>query len=433
MKKVVIPAMLALFSVFFLNACKPEQKTVAPMPPSPVVIVEAKKLDCPRYLECLGTTHSLQSVDIVPQVSGQIMKVPFTQGEIIREGEIIAEIDSRPYDAAVKQAKALLNQYEAQLKIDELEVKRNEKLVKDSYIDRQTYDTYLAKVEMDKALVESAKAGLIKAQIDLDWCVIKAPFTGKIGFRELDVGNVAKAGTSRITTIEQVDTLYIDFVVPSQHLYEARTFMEKNGGFLDLQIKYIEATMRDKVLNAKAKIVQNKIRYKSGTAIIRGEIDNKNGLFWPNQPVKVNMIFEVMKDAILIPYAAVETGPNETKYVYAADVVEWPVRLVKKYPVKIIQINDDSTCVVQGIPVGANVITMGQLAVSMGAYALAYSSTIAGMPYGKDGKTIEPASIRDFLGSATMIAEKLRAQKAQANGAKAPQQAPVSKPEEKSK
>ena len=397
-------------AALMLFACQKKKAPQAPRPPSPVVVQDSITLDAPRFIECMGTMHSLQSVAITPQVGGQLVEVNFTQGAYVKEGDVIARIDPRPYEAAVERARGALKQAQAQLEIDQLEVNRNRKLVKDNYVDKQTFDAYLAKVEVDKGVIESCRGDLKTAEINLQWCEIKAPISGRIGLREADLGNVVAANSSRITTIEQLDKLYVDFVIPNQYLFEVRSFMEKNGGKLDIDVKYIEENMRGKSRRATVSIIQNQIRYKSGTVILRGEIDNKDSLFWPNQPVKVNLILETIKNAVSINYAALETAPDGGKYIYTADVREWPVREVKRVGVEVIQINDDGTCLVKGLKGGTSVVVTGQLAVSMGSYALAYSSTLMGLPYGKDGKPINPKDLKEFLANATVIAQKLRAE-----------------------
>ena len=188
------------------------------------------------------------------------------------------------------QAQGSLRQAEAQLKIDSLDVERNKKLAKDNYIDKQTFDTLVAKVEVDKGIVETCKAALMTAQINLDWCKIKSPISGKVGLY-----NVVAAGSSIITTIEQVDNLYVDFVVPSQSLYDVKRFMESNGGKTHVDVSYIENNLGNRKTVAEVDIILNKIRYESGTAILRGKLDNKDGLFWPNQPVKVRVNLKEQK------------------------------------------------------------------------------------------------------------------------------------------
>ena len=128
----------------------------------------------------------------------------------------------------------------------------------------------------------------------------------------------------------------------------------------------------------------------------------------------MNLILETIKNAVSINYAALETAPDGGKYIYTADVCEWPVREVKRVGVEVIQINDDGSCLVKGLKGGTSVVVTGQLAVSMGSYALAYSSTLMGLPYGKDGKPINPKDLKEFLANATAIAQKLRAEAAAA-------------------
>jgi len=429
--KNTVRIVLSLAALIAFGACTKKEEAKVSRPPSPVVLGSAQTKNAPRYLECLGTIHSFNSVSVMPQVTGQIVEITFKQGDIVKEGDIIAKIDPRPFQAAVMQAQGNLNQALAQLKIDELEVTRNKTLVKDKYIDQQTFDTYVAKVEMDKGVIETCRGALEQAKINLEWCTIKSPVGGKIGFYEIDLGNIVNANVSKITSIEQIDKLYVDFVIPNQFLNEVKTFMDKNGGKLDLVVKYIEDDMRHLSQDATVSIIQNQVRYQSGTVVLRGELENSKGIFWPNQPIKANLVLESLKDAVVIPYQSIETGPVG-KYVYAAKVAEWPVRLIEKKTVEIIQVNDDGTAIVKGVNGGDDLVINGQLGVSMGSFALAYSSTLMGLPYEQDGKTtINPAKLHEFIGNATQIAEKLRAQEHAKAAAKAAPQAEAKKDENK--
>ena len=144
MKEIFIPAIFA--AALCLAACGKKETPKVSMPPTPATLVEAVGKTVPSYISTLGTTASLQSVNIVPQVSGQIVSINFKQGDMVKAGQILAVVDKRPYEAAVKQAEGNLLQARAQLKIDELQVERNRKLAKDNYVDKQTFDSLLAKV-----------------------------------------------------------------------------------------------------------------------------------------------------------------------------------------------------------------------------------------------------------------------------------------------
>ena len=367
----------------------------------------------------------MHSVNVVPQVSGQIVKINFKQGQHVNAGDVLAEIDSRPYEAAVLQAQGSLRQAEAQLKIDSLDVERNKKLAKDNYIDKQTFDTLVAKVEVDKGVVETCKAALMTAQINLDWCKIKSPISGKVGLYNINSGNVVAAGSSIITTIEQVDNLYVDFVVPSQSLYDVKRFMESNGGKTHVDVSYIENNLGNRKTVAEVDIILNKIRYESGTAILRGKLDNKDGLFWPNQPVKVRVNLDEQKGAVLIPNICIQIGP-QSHFVYVATPYKDGVYIIKQTDVEEGQLFDNDMRAVTGVKAGEFVVkNTSNLRLQAGPFV--YAATPQGLIIGADSKPIiDPAKMREFMVNATKIADELRAKfMKQSAEAAAKKQAPI--------
>ena len=383
MKLIQIAAISAAVSILTFGCQKKIEKKVS-YPPTPATLAKAEGKNVRRYIDTLGTISSLHSVNVVPQVSGQIVKINFKQGQHVNAGDVLAEIDSRPYEAAVLQAQGSLRQAEAQLKIDSLDVERNKKLAKDNYIDKQTFDTLVAKVEVDKGVVETCKAALMTAQINLDWCKIKSPISGKVGLYNINSGNVVAAGSSIITTIEQVDNLYVDFVVPSQSLYDVKRFMESNGGKTHVDVSYIENNLGNRKTVAEVDIILNKIRYESGTAILRGKLDNKDGLFWPNQPVKVRVNLDEQKGAVLIPNICIQIGP-QSHFVYVATPYKDGVYIIKQTDVEEGQMFDNDMRAVT-----------------------------------------DPAKMREFMVNATKVADELRAKFVkQSAEAAAKKQAPI--------
>ena len=323
------------------------------------------------------------------------------------------------------QAQGSLRQAEAQLKIDSLDVERNKKLAKDNYIDKQTFDTLVAKVEVDKGIVETCKAALMTAQINLDWCKIKSPISGKVGLYNINSGNVVAAGSSIITTIEQVDNLYVDFVVPSQSLYDVKRFMESNGGKTHVDVSYIENNLGNRKTVAEVDIILNKIRYESGTAILRGKLDNKDGLFWPNQPVKVRVNLEEQKDAVLIPNICIQIGPK-SHFVYVATPYKDGVYIIKQTDVEEGQLFDNDMRAVTGVKAGEFVVkNTSNLRLQAGPFV--YAATPQGFIIGADSKPIiDPAKMREFMVNATNVADELRAKfMKQAAEAAAKKQAPI--------
>lgn len=424
MKLIQIAAISAAVSILTFGCQKKIEKKVS-YPPTPATLAKAEGKNVRKYIDTLGTISSLHSVNVVPQVSGQIVKINFKQGQHVNAGDVLAEIDSRPYEAAVLQAQGSLRQAEAQLKIDSLDVERNKKLAKDNYIDKQTFDTLVAKVEVDKGIVETCKAALMTAQINLDWCKIKSPISGKVGLYNINSGNVVAAGSSIITTIEQVDNLYVDFVVPSQSLYDVKRFMESNGGKTHVDVSYIENNLGNRKTVAEVDIILNKIRYESGTAILRGKLDNKDGLFWPNQPVKVRVNLEEQKDAVLIPNICIQIGPKN-HFVYVATPYKDGVYIIKQTDVEEGQLFDNDMRAVTGVKAGEFVVkNTSNLRLQAGPFV--YAATPQGLIIGADSKPIiDPAKMREFMVNATKVADELRAKfMKQAAEAAAKKQAPI--------
>lgn len=424
MKLIQIAAISAAVSILTFGCQKKIEKKVS-YPPTPATLAKAEGKNVRRYIDTLGTISSLHSVNVVPQVSGQIVKINFKQGQHVNAGDVLAEIDSRPYEAAVLQAQGSLRQAEAQLKIDSLDVERNKKLAKDNYIDKQTFDTLVAKVEVDKGVVETCKAALMTAQINLDWCKIKSPISGKVGLYNINSGNVVAAGSSIITTIEQVDNLYVDFVVPSQSLYDVKRFMESNGGKTHVDVSYIENNLGNRKTVAEVDIILNKIRYESGTAILRGKLDNKDGLFWPNQPVKVRVNLDEQKGAVLIPNICIQIGP-QSHFVYVATPYKDGVYIIKQTDVEEGQMFDNDMRAVTGVKAGEFVVkNTNNLRLQAGPFV--YAATPQGLIIGADSKPIiDPAKMREFMVNATKVADELRAKfMKQSAEAAAKKQAPI--------
>lgn len=401
---------IAISALALLCACtQKDQKKHMSIPPTPAQLVQAQAGDVREYISTMGTTASVNSVNIVPEVSGKIVSINFEQGERVKKGDVLAVIDQRPYKAALMQAQGTLLQAQAQLKIDELSVERNRKLAKDGYVDKQTFDALIAKVEVDKGVVEAAKAALETAQINLDWCSVKAPVDGKAGFYNTNLGNFVAAGSTVLTTIENVDELYVDFVVPSQRLFDVMQVMNKNGGKIEVDVSYIEDDYSAKrTRKASVDTVLNKIRYESGTAVLRGRLGNSDGMFWPNQPVMVKVNLEEIDGSVLVPDICVQLnalGP----YVYVASPVKDGVYKISMRQVQKGQLFGDMRAI-RGVEPGAQVVLrVSQLRLQAGPFV--YATTQNGEIIGADGKLVTTREgMAAFMAKAASVADELRAQ-----------------------
>ncbi len=406
MKKYIILPLLA--TVLFCGCKKKEQPKQTSFPPTPAEFVSAKKADLHAYISTMGTIASEHSVNIVPQVSGQIVAINFKQGQNVKKGEILAVIDKRPFVALVKQAEGNLRQAQAQLKIDQLSVERNKKLAKDGYVDKQTFDSLVAKVEVDKGVVETAQANLETAKINLDWCDIKAPADGKVGLYNINVGNFVSAGSSVITTIENVEKLFVDFVVPSQRLHDVMNFMKARGGKLVVEVSYIEDDFSSRARKAEVEIVLNKIRYESGTAVLRGKLENSDYLFWPNQPVRVKVDLDKLENAVLIPDMCIQLNAKGP-YVYVGTPIKDGVYSVAMRQIQKGQLYGYDRAVF-GLKDGDKVVLrVSQLRLQAGPFV--YSASADGAIIGADGKVIKDKNTMFmFMKTATQVADSLRAE-----------------------
>lgn len=423
--KISVALIICGCAALALTACKKQEKQQVMRPPAAVVLKAAESRDVNRFIETLGTTDSVESVSIIPQVSGQLVSLNFNQGDIVKRGQVLATIDKRPYEANVLAAKAAVALAKAQLSIDTLEVERNRKLAEQNYVDKQTFDSYLAKVEADKAQLAAAEAQLRLAEINLDWCDVKAPVDGKVGLFNLDKGNIVSANSpsSMITTLERMDELYVDFFVPGDRQFDVRKLMQQRGGNLDIEVSYIDKKLNSYTRKGRVSIMENRNRYQSATLVLRGVLDNKDGMFWPSQSVKVRLEMELCKDGILISSAAVMVD-NAGKYVYVARPFGNALYTIQKLPVEIVQQFPNGDYLVGGLKSGDLVVERGQLLIAQGA--LAYAATPQGLPLDENFKPINPAEIKNFIGKVTKInAEYLaKAAAARASGASGQPQPP---------
>lgn len=410
MKNTAITSAICAMSAFLIFGCAKEEQ-VRIMPPTPALLVESAKKDVEQYVSTLGTTASAQSVSVIPQVSGQITKINFKQGEFVKKGQVLAVIDPRPYEAAVKQAEGNLAQAKAQLKIDELEVERNKKLAKDNFIAKQTFDSLVARVEVDKGVIDAAQAALDTAKINLDWCYVKAPVSGKVGFYNITSGNIVTANTptSTITTIEDVDNLYVDFVVPSQRLSEIMALMKEKGGKIEMEVSYIESDLKHKTRTTFAEIVMNKIRYETGTAVLRGVLENKDHLFWPDQPVKVILKLHSLKDAVLVPEICVQAGLLGS-FLYVAHPNKDGVFVMEQVQVETGQLYEGNMRLVKTDKMkGGELVSERVMELLLQAGPFVYRATEDGGVYGADGKVLtSKEEVAKFMQTATQTTQALR-------------------------
>lgn len=333
------------------------QKGPPRAPAIPVSVAPVQKTDFPVYLTGLGTVAGFNTVQVRTRVDGQIDKIAFTEGQIVKEGELLASIDPRPYQATLDQAKAKKAQDEANLANANLELQRAMKL--GEFATAQRVDTQRSTVAQLTAQIAADEAAISNAQTQLDYTQVKTPITGVAGLRQVDVGNIVTASTQTgIVTISQVEPISVIFTAPEDQLpYIAEG--QKAGA-----LKVIAFTTDGKKTLAEGKlaVINNQVDTTSGTIRLKAVFDNKDHALWPGQSVSTRLLVRTLKDATVVPDDAVQ---HSTNGLYAYTVNQDNKAEVHK--IKVSYAIDGRSVIDEGLNPGQQVITGGQFKVQPGS------------------------------------------------------------------
>lgn len=332
---------------------KPQQKQI---PPRPIQSGVAVQKDVPIYIESFGNLTSPNNVDIKSQVTGKIQEVHFTEGDIVKKGDMLFTIDPSEYQANLNKAKAAVTQDLADLKLKKDTLARNKLLIEKNVISQQDFEKYETDVASAEAKLELDQAEVEFQKINLQYCSIAAPIDGITGKRQVDPGNIISANTGpTLVNIKSVDPLYIDFTIIEKDLDRARSSMTESKLTVDI------VTEDNNKFSGQLSFLDNAVDDTTGTVSLRGIIPNSDKKLWPGQFVRVKLILGYEKDAILVPAPAVKLGQKGTYvFVVSAD---------NKADLRIVQIGnrqDDYIVVKEGVKVGEKVVTMGQMGLAPG-------------------------------------------------------------------
>jgi multidrug efflux system membrane fusion protein len=321
-----------------------------------VSVAPVEKSDFPVYLTGLGTVQGFNTVVMRTRVDGQIDKIAFKEGQLVNQGDLLAEIDPRPYQASLDQAKAKKEQDEANLANANLDLQRFTKL--GEFATRQQLDTQRSTVQQLTAQIAADAAAIFNAQTQLDYTAVKAPISGVVGLRQVDIGNIVNAATQTgIVTIAQIEPIAVIFTAPEEQLpyiNEAQTIQP---------LRTIAITTDGKKLLAEGKlaVVNNQVDSTSGTVRLKAVFDNKNHALWPGQSVSTRLLVQTLKDATVVPDEAIQHG---TEGLYAFVVNQ--DNKAELHKVKVSQSIDGRSVVESGLSPGQKVITAGQYKVQAG-------------------------------------------------------------------
>ena len=326
--------------------------------PAPVSVARARRVDYPIYLDGLGQVQAYNTVTVRTRVDGQVVKIAFAEGQMVKAGDLIAQIDPRPYQAALDQAKAKKAQDEANLANAKLDLQRYATLAKQSFATQQQLDTQSALVSQLIAQIAADAASIDAAAVQLDYTTIRAPISGRTGFRLVDEGNiVAAAQQTGIVTIAQLQPIAVVFTAPENEVVRINAALA--AGSPDVQVLN---SGDDKVLaNGRLIVTDNQVDAAAGSIRLKAEFENKDNALWPGLAVSTRLNVGVAKDALVVPEATIQRGPNGL-FVY---VVDDQSRAVLR-PVIVPYQDQDRAVIEKGVSDGERVITAGQYVLQNG-------------------------------------------------------------------
>jgi membrane fusion protein, multidrug efflux system len=331
--------------------------------PLPVSVVTAAKGEIPITVNALGTVTPLALVTVRTQIAGQLTQVAFTEGQMVSQGDFLAQVDPRPYQLALNQAQGQLQRDQALLQGAEHDLSRFKKLVSQDSIARQQYDNQVTLVQQDQGLVQLDKAQVDNANLNLAYCHIVAPVSGRVGLRQVDTGNYVQTGDANgIVVITQLQPISVIFSVPEDNL---PAVMKRLAAGATLSVTAFDRSQTTTLATGTLTTVDNVIDTATGTVKMRAQFDNKDSALFANQFVNVQLLIDTLKDVIVLPSSAIERGaPGTFVYTVKSD------SKAAMTPVKLGASAGDNVAVLSGLNVGDTVVSDGADKLKDGADVL---------------------------------------------------------------
>ena len=357
---ILLAAVLAAAGYYGWQRLHGENQAASAQPPArPAVrvsIAPVQKADFPVFLTGLGTVQGFNTVVVRTRVDGQIDKVAFKEGQLVNQGDLLVEIDPRPYQAALDQAKAKKAQDEANLANANLDLQRYTKL--GEFATRQQTDTQRSTVAQLTAQLAADDANIFNAQTQLDYTQVKAPISGVAGLRQVDIGNIVNAATQTgVVTIAQIEPIAVIFTAPEEQLPN----INETQSVQPLEVIALTTDGKKTLSEGKLAVINNQVDTTSGTIRLKAVFDNKNHALWPGQSVSTRLLVKTLKDATVVPDEAIQHG---TSGLYAYAVAKDNKAELRK--VKVSQSIDGRSVVDEGLSPGEQVITAGVYKVQSG-------------------------------------------------------------------
>ncbi len=326
--------------------------------PITVSVIPVKRADFPLILQGLGQVQAYNTVVVRARVDGQIEKIAFKEGQMVKEGDLLARIDPRPFQAALDQATAKKAQDEANLANAKLDLTRYATLAKQSFATQQQLDTQNSLVNQLTASMAADAAAIDAAKVQFDYATIHAPLSGRVGFRLIDEGNlVSAAQQTGIVSIDQIQPISVIFTEPQE--YVDRINQELADGTPEVTVMNAEGA---KLATGKLTISDNQVDVATGTIRLKAEFENKDSALWPGLAVTTALRLGVEKDALTVPADSVQHGQSGLFVYVIDDQNKAAVR-----PVKVAHQNATTAVIASGLKEGEKVVTAGEFLLQPGS------------------------------------------------------------------
>lgn len=350
-----LAVLLGALLLWWLLPGKPATKKEGSSPwdgPVPVRLTEVGSGDFHIELKALGTVTALNTVNVRSRVDGELVKVFFEEGQLVEAGDLLAQIDPRPYQVALQQAEGTLAQNQAQLKNAEIDLARYQGLYAEDSIAKQTLDTQQALVGQYRGTVKSNQAAVAEARLNLDFTRIRAPISGRLGLRQVDLGNLVRSSdTTPLVVITQVEPIAVNFTLPEKDLPPVLARVRDNQ---KLRVEAWDRGEQQRLAEGELHSLDNQIDVATGTVKLKARFTNAGEQLFPNQFVNVRLRVETRQQATLIPSAAVQFGARGTFVFVLGEGDKVQIRDVR------IAASDGATSLVEeGVKVGERLVLEG--------------------------------------------------------------------------
>ena len=366
-----ILALVAAAALWRLNmeAGVPRAAAQTPGQAIPVTAGTVAVEDVPVFLHGIGTVQAYNTVAIKSRVDGQIVKINFKEGEEVKVGDPLFQIDPRPYQAALETAQAAKEKDEAQLAGAQLDLDRYQKLLGPGWQTKQSYDQQKATVEQFQAAIKGDAAQIANAKLNLGYADIRSPIDGRLGAKLVDVGNLVHANDNTpLVMIAELKPIFVSFTLPQETLDD----IQENNKKAPLVVRAFSGDGKKELAQGKLTLIDNIIDQATGTIHLKARFDNDDERLWPGEFVNLRLILSTHKGVATVPQQTVQVGPNG----YYAYVIK-PDNTVERRAVEVASMQDGLAVISKGLTPGEKVVVDGQYRLTEGARV---NPTTAGPP-----------------------------------------------------